>query len=68
MAERVIRSGPSRTSTDRSMTDQDQTADDQYGAFTTGGGDTIVYDRRNPEAWIQSDYSVSVGPDEEAEA
>ncbi len=50
------------------MTDQDQTADDQYGAFTTGGGDTIVYDRRNPEAWIQSDYAVSVGQDGEAQA
>jgi len=36
-------------------------ADEQYGAFTTGGGETIVYDRTNSAAWIQSDYAVEVG-------
>lgn len=37
-------------------------ADEQYGAFTTGGGDVVVYDTENPEAWLQSDYAVEVGP------
>lgn len=36
-------------------------ADEQYGAFTTDDGETIVYDRANAEAWIQSDYAVEVG-------
>jgi hypothetical protein len=38
------------------------TPDEQYGAFTTGGGDVVVYDTENPEAWLQSDYAVEVGP------
>jgi len=37
-------------------------ADELYGAFTTGGGDVVVYDTENPEAWLQSDYAVEVGP------
>ena len=36
-------------------------ADEQYGAFTTGGGDVVVYDTDNPEAWLQSDYAVEIG-------
>jgi hypothetical protein len=40
----------------------DENADDgEYGFFTTDGGETVVYDRENPEAWIQSSYSVAVG-------
>lgn len=35
--------------------------DDQYAALTTGQGDTIVYDRHNPDAWIQSTFAVDVG-------
>lgn len=50
------------------MRDQDHSSDEQYGTFTTGAGETIVYDRRNADAWIQSDYAVSVGPGDEAEA
>jgi hypothetical protein len=38
-----------------------QNADEQYGAFTTGGGDVVVYDTDNPEAWLQSDYAVEIG-------
>jgi len=45
------------------MTDSETSSDEQYGAFTTGGGDTIVYDRTNSAAWIQSDYAIEVGTD-----
>jgi len=45
-----------------SAPNDDSNADEQYGAFTTGGGDVVVYDIDNPEAWLQSDYSVEVGP------
>lgn len=34
---------------------------DSYGRFVTGDGDVVVYDRDNPEAWIQSDYTVRIG-------
>lgn len=36
--------------------------DEQYGSFTTGDGDVVVYDTENPEAWLQSSYAVEVGP------
>jgi len=39
----------------------DSSAAQQYGAFTTGDGDVVVYDTENPESWIQSDYAVEVG-------
>ena len=42
-------------------TDDEPSADEQFGAFTTDDGDTIVYDRTNSAAWIQSDYAVEVG-------
>jgi len=48
--------------TDDSSTD-DTSSNEQYGAFTTDDGDTIVYDRTNSAAWIQSDYAIEVGGD-----
>lgn len=36
-------------------------AETQYGSFTTGDGDVVVYDTDNPQAWLQSDYAVEVG-------
>jgi hypothetical protein len=30
-------------------------ADERYGTIETGDGETIVYDRETPEAWVQSD-------------
>jgi hypothetical protein len=38
------------------------TDDGRYGAFTTGDGDVVVYDTDNPDAWLQSTYTVEVGP------
>jgi len=29
-----------------------------YGTFRTSDGDVVVYDRDNPDAWIQSDVAV----------
>jgi hypothetical protein len=45
------------------MTDSQTSTDEEYGAFTTGGGDTIVYDPTNSAAWIQSDYAIEIGRD-----
>lgn len=42
----------------------DQTGGEEankYGSFVTGEGNFVVYDRENPEAWVQSDYAVEVG-------
>lgn len=52
----------SNTSSD-ATTDDALDADEHFGAFTTDDGDTIVYDRTNSAAWIQSDYAVDVGGD-----
>lgn len=38
----------------------DGTTDERYGAFETGDGGLVVYDRDEPTAWIQSDYAVDV--------
>ncbi|WP_424001298.1 DUF7331 family protein [Haloarcula salina] len=40
-------------------------SDEQYGSFTTGGGDVVVYDTDNPTAWLQSSYAVQIGPSSE---
>jgi len=33
---------------------------DQYGSFETDGGETVVYDRDHPTAWLQTDTLVQV--------
>jgi hypothetical protein len=33
---------------------------DRYGAIETGDGDVVVYDREEPTAWLQSDYTVDL--------
>lgn len=43
------------------MSDERRSDDGEYGIFTTGDGETVLYDRKNPKAWIQSTYSVPVG-------
>ncbi|MCU4799816.1 hypothetical protein OB920_05485 [Halobacteria archaeon HArc-gm2] len=43
------------------MSDDENTDDARYGFFRTDEGDTVLYDRHNPEAWIQSTFSVAVG-------
>jgi hypothetical protein len=37
----------------------DQT--ERYGIFETGDGSHVLYDRENASAWLQSDYTVTVG-------
>lgn len=49
--------------TDAEPATADSQSDEQFGAFTTDDGDTIVYDRRNSAAWIQSDYAIEIGCD-----
>ena len=33
----------------------------RYAAIETGEGETMIYDRDNPEAWVQSTYTVEIG-------
>ena len=36
------------------------TDDEQYGAIETGDGDTVIYDRANERAWLQSSHTVDI--------
>lgn len=41
-----------------------ETEDEQqprYAAIETGEGETMIYDRENPDAWVQSSYNVEIG-------
>ncbi len=44
------------------MTEDDAAVPDRYRSITTDGDGVIVYDREEPEAWLQSSYAVEVGP------
>jgi|APHM01.1.fsa_nt_gi hypothetical protein len=33
---------------------------DEVGA---GGDEVVIYDKQNPDAWVQSDYAVEVAAD-----
>jgi len=37
------------------------TDDERYAAIETGDGETMIYDRDNPDAWLQSNYALDVG-------
>ncbi len=39
----------------------DGETEQRYGAIETGGGETVIYDREESTAWLQSDYTVDVG-------
>lgn len=34
--------------------------DARYGAIVTGGGEMLIYDREQPDAWIQSDHALEI--------
>ena len=39
-----------------------ETTDEQrYAAIETGADETMIYDRENPDAWVQSSYTVEIG-------
>jgi hypothetical protein len=35
-------------------------ADERYGAIETADGDTVIYDRSEKRAWIQSSHTVDI--------
>lgn len=35
-------------------------SEERYAALETGDGDVVVYDREQPSAWLQSDYTVEL--------
>ncbi|MDG5778137.1 hypothetical protein VB773_04665 [Haloarculaceae archaeon H-GB2-1] len=47
--------------TDSATQTEDSRQESKYGAFETEGGAVVVYDRDEPTAWIQSNYSVTLG-------
>lgn len=40
--------------------EQSTEGDEQYGSIETGDGDTVIYDRTNEHAWVQSSHTVEV--------
>lgn len=34
--------------------------DEQYASIETGDGDTVIYDRTNEHAWVQSSHTVDI--------
>lgn len=34
----------------------------RYATITTGDGDTLLYDRECPDAWLQSSYLLELKP------
>ena len=34
---------------------------DRYAHLSLDGGDVVIYDRHDPDTWVQSDYHVEVG-------
>jgi hypothetical protein len=53
------------------MTDVNRSVDGRiegrYGAFESDDGSVVVYDRDEPDAWIESTYSVGVGAEQSPE-
>lgn len=45
------------TDTESLPTEQDP----RYAAIETGSGETMIYDRENPDAWVASSYTVEIG-------
>lgn len=44
--------------TDEQHRETDYEHGGRYGAFETADDDVLVYDRENPEAWLQADVGV----------
>jgi hypothetical protein len=42
-------------------TDQTPAADETLGTIEIGNGDVVIYDRDNPDAWLQSDSAIELG-------
>ena len=34
---------------------------ERYAHLSLDGGGVVIYDRRDPETWLQSDFAVEVG-------
>jgi hypothetical protein len=39
-------------------TETDGETDDRYAALEIGNGDIVIYDRKESNAWLQSDHTV----------
>lgn len=49
-----------RDESENSTTRPEPDRNGRYGVILTGGGETYIYDREQPDAWIQSDHVVEV--------
>lgn len=35
--------------------------DERYAHLSLGDGEVVIYDREDPETWLQSDFAVEIG-------
>lgn len=42
-------------------TDHEPDDEQRYAAIDIGADETMIYDRENPEAWVQSSYTLEIG-------
>jgi len=40
--------------------DQATGGNEQYASVETADGDTVIYDRTNEHAWVQSSYTIEI--------
>jgi hypothetical protein len=50
---------PDDLTADRAADDLDQPEHPRYATIALARGETVLYDRRNPQAWLQSDAAVA---------
>lgn len=49
---------PDDLTIDRAADDPDHPERPRYATIALARGETVLYDRRNPQAWLQSDAAV----------
>lgn len=49
---------PDDLTADRAEDDADEPERCRYATIALARGETVLYDRRNPQAWLQSDAAV----------
>jgi hypothetical protein len=35
--------------------------DERYAHLSLGDGEVVIYDREDPDTWLQSDFAVEIG-------
>ena len=58
---RMVDNRPDSDVAGEPTTEPPATDTDRYGHISLGDGAVVIYDRQEPETWLQSDFVVEVG-------